>query len=394
MKQRRRNALALLALAISGVTVTAESAKSEAWVHALSATFDQLVEDGLVIGAQVVVGQAEQVYLEHHVGWRSHRQRVLVDADTRFGIGSDSKPMATAVIMKLVQEGRLQLDDPLSRWLPAYGSLQIRDGGRTARSPTVRETMTHRAGFYSQKKKLTGPQMRLIRDFSQTLEEAVQGIAQEPLLAEPGEDYAYSGAGYCVLGRVAEIAAKSTFEELLQSRLCEPLQLTRTTYFPQADDNVAVGARRVKGHWVPDPQAPHLTRPQNRFALIGGSIYSTARDQAKFAQMVLTQGRITNQGGQRYLSSQQWTEWIKRQSPRANYGLGWGQTFGAGSGKNTPTRLAHNGALGGYRASIVVNLNTGFFCTANWTLNGFANEKAVTTRIRTAIKAAEQAAAK
>jgi len=383
--------LALLVLSISGTTVCADPAKPERWTSALSATFDQLVREGLVFGAQVVAGQAERVQLEHYVGWRSHRQLELVDADTMFGVGSDSKPMASAVIMKLVEEGRLQLDEPVSRWLPEYDSLQLRDGEPAERSPTVREVMTHRAGFYSQKKKLTREQSRLIRDFSQSLAQAVQGIAKEPLLTQPGQGYAYSGAGYCVLGRVAEIAAESTMEELLQSRLCEPLQLSRTTYFPEEDDNVAVGSRRVGGRWVADSQAPHLTVPDNRFALVGGSIYSTASDQARFAQMVWAQGMSE---GQRYFSSELWSEWVERQSPKAKYGLGWGQTFGVSGDKKMPTRLAHNGALGSYRAGMVVNLETGFFCVANWTLAGFSNEKTVTARVREAVRQAEQAVVK
>lgn len=385
MTGRRWGVLALFALSTSGVTVCADTATPESWTSALSATFDQLVREGSIVGAQVVAGQAERTQLEHHVGWRSHRQLELVDADTMFGIGSDSKPIASAIIMKLVAEERLQLDDPVSRWLPDFDSLQLRDGEPAERSPTVREVMTHRAGFYSQKKKLTRKQSRLIRDFSQSLTEAVQGIAKEPLLTQPGHDYAYSGAGYCVLGRVAEVAAESTMEELLQSRLCETLQLSRTTYFPREDDNVAVGSRRVNGQWVDDTQAPHLTVPENRFALVGGSIYSTAKDQARFAQMVWAHGR---NGGRSFFAPRLWSKWVERQSPKAKYGLGWGQTFGTNN--KIPTRLAHNGALGGYRASIVVNLETGFFCVANWTLAGFANEKTVTARIRAAIKMAEQ----
>ncbi len=59
-----------------------------------------------------------------------------------------------------------------------------------------------------------------------------------------------------------------------------------------------------------------------------------------------------------------------------------------------PTRLAHNGALGSYRAGMVVNLETGFFCVANWTLAGFSNEKTVTARVREAVRQAEQAVVK
>lgn len=88
-----------------------------------------------------------------------------------------------------------------------------------------------------------------------------------------------------------EVAAESTMEALLQLRRCESLRLSRTTFSPQVDGNVAVGSRRVNGRWVAGPQAPHLTKPENRWALEGGSIYSMAREQARFAQMVWARGQ-------------------------------------------------------------------------------------------------------
>lgn len=386
LRGSRWGVVVLLGVSIWGGGACASAEAAESWTSELQAVFDQLVEEGALVGAQVVAGQAERIELEHHVGWRSHRKVELVDANTRFGIGSDSKPMASAVVMKLVGEGRLQLDDPVARWLPDFDLLQMKDGEPAERSPTVREVMTHRAGFYSQKTKITREQSRLIRDFSQSLAEAVAGIAQEPLSAQPGQDYAYSGAGYCVLGRVAEVAGERTMEELLQSRLCAPLGLNRTTFFPKDDENVAVGARRVNGRWVTDPQAPHLTKPENRLALVGGSIYSTASDQARFAQMVWARGRSD---GRSFFTRQEWSKWVERQSPQASYGLGWGQAFGAGGKGKIPTRLAHNGALGSYRASIVVNLETGFFCVANWTLSGAVKEDELKARIRKVVKRAE-----
>jgi len=128
----------LLALSISGATACADTTLPESWTDALRTTFEELVQEGSVIGAQVVAGQAEQIQLDNHMGWRSHQKLELVDADTMFGIGSDSKPMASAVVMKLVEEDRLKLDDPISRWLPAFDSAPV--DGRWFRRPLPHPT--------------------------------------------------------------------------------------------------------------------------------------------------------------------------------------------------------------------------------------------------------------
>lgn len=95
----------------------------------------------------------------------------------------------------------LPLDDEIDRWLPAFGAASLQGGGAPGRPLTMAELLSHRAGIYSQKRRMTRRQTSLIRDFRRNLEAAVDGIAAEPLIAEPGEAFNYSGAGYCVLGR-------------------------------------------------------------------------------------------------------------------------------------------------------------------------------------------------
>ncbi len=333
-----------------------------------------------------MVGQNDRIELEHYSGKRFPGKSQAVDANTLFCIGSDSKPMVTAIIMTLVVDDVLQLEAPVSKWLPAFGSLRTEAGVAAVRSPSVRELMIHRSGVFSQKKAPKREQLALIYNFSRTLDEVVRGIAREPLLTQPGLDYAYSGAGYCVLGRVAEVASGLSMENLLQTRLCGPLQLRNTTYFPPNPSQVAVGSRRVGGRLTPDSEAPHLAVPRHRFTLVGGSIYSTARDQARFAQMVLAHGRSN---GRQFLPAKVWAEWIGRQSPNPNYGLGWFQTFGKAG--NEPSRLSHEGSLACYRACLVVNLNTGFFCAANWTLANLESDADVGHVIHQALRNAENA---
>ena len=368
--------------AVSGAT-------PEAWAADLSQVFDRLVRDRRILGAQVVVGRNDEVRFDHFWGRRFPGRPEAVNGDTQFCIGSDSKPMTTALVFTLVADGTLGPDDPVAKWLPEFSSLQTVSGAPAERSPTLRELMSHRGGIYGQNLKPTPEQLALIRNYSRTLEESVSGIARQPLLTQPGQAFAYSGAGYCVLGRVAEVAGHQSIEALLQARLCGPLALRRTTYFPGDEPNVAVGSRLAGGRLVPITQAPHLAKPRQRFALVGGGIYSTARDQARFARMVLAQGRGN---GSQVLPPSVWSEWIGRQERDSDYGLGWKQTFGRSP--NRPTRLEHQGSLAGYRASLAVNLESGFFCAANWTLVVSANSGGSKGTIRDALHRAEKALAR
>ncbi|MCZ6672106.1 MAG: serine hydrolase, partial [Verrucomicrobia bacterium] len=306
-------------------------------------------EAGAILGAQVIVGDMDQVAFESSYGVRSVSDSTAVDSETQFCIGSCSKPFTSALLMTLVQDETLVLDKSIDAWLPEFESLKT-SSGDNARAPTLRELLSHRGGIYSQKVGMTKRQTMWIRDFKLTLEDAVEGIAGEPLLADPGETYAYSGAGYCVIGRVAEVATKQSFESLLQEKISAPLQLSRTTYFPDPNDpNIATGSLRGKLN----QSTPHLSMPF-QLSLVGGSVYSTAKDSARFLQMVVNRG-ATEDG--RLLSADIFDEYTRRQVEGQGYGLGWSLQI-----KNRKTvELTHSGSLASSRALFMVNLETGVY---------------------------------
>ena len=340
-------------------------------LQSLSESVERRIAVGSVVGAQALIGRRDETVFERCFGRASREDARPVDPDTRFCIGSCSKPAASACVMTTVADGHLDLDAPIDRWLPEFWRLRIAGDGLAPRAPTVRETMCHRAGFYSQKHKMSARQRDLIRDFTQTLDGAVNGMAREDLLSAPGTQYAYSGAGYCVLGRVAEAATGESFETLLRQRVCVPLGMSRTTYFPpQADNNIAVGHITTEEELTVNCQAPHLLGDRHRFALIGGSLYSTARDMARFARMILNEGR---QGDAEVLPRAAWLETIRRPSPDQAYGLGWGMAFR--NGADRPFRLSHGGALFSYRSLIAVDLDSGWFAVANWTVDETATPR-------------------
>lgn len=316
-----------------------------------------MVDLGKLVGAQFAMGQGDRSLLNENFGVRSIDDDTPVDSETMFCIGSCSKPIASAVVMTLVDDGTLVLDKGIDGWLSAFGSLKTTNG-KTARVPTLAELLSHHGGIYSQKKRMTKRQSKWIRDFTLNLGEAVDGIAKEPLYAKPGDEYAYSGAGYCVLGRVAEVATEKSFEALLQSRMCEPLEWTHTSYFPSSSNkNVASGS--VNGSI--SKSTPHLSEPFN-LPLIGGSLYSTAADSAVFLQAVLKQA---TKGDEVLMSSKQFESYTTPYSEKSGYAFGWNQLKANGN----VFGLGHSGALASSRALFQINLESGIYLAILYTVS-------------------------
>lgn len=330
----------------------------------LEATLDAMVSDGRLVAAQAVVGRRDGILVDHVVGVATPGGKQKVNSDTLFCIGSCSKPFASAIIMSLVEDKTLDLERPIDKYIPAFGALKLRNGKSARRAPTMKELLTHRGGVYSQKKGMTRSQAGWIRDFRLTLEESTQGIAGEPLISEPGTEYAYSGAGYCVAGRVAEVVTGKSIEQLLRSRIAVPLGLERTTYFPDANDrNVAAGGSND----VANPATPHLAKPELRFALVGGSLYSTAQETARLLRMLAQRGRLDNNT---VLSRDSWKTWVSRPYAEGPYGFGWFH-IGAPSGSRPtglPTALNHAGSLASSRSNIMVVLKTGSYAAVHYTV--------------------------
>ena len=338
----------------------------------------QLVADEVLVGAQVAIirGSGEQV-LYHYGAVRKGpggEAAPPVDDQTLFLIGSCSKPFAAACILSLIggdpyeggQETSLKsLNDPISRWLPAYASPRVVGRDDAVRSPTVDELLSHRAGIYSQQVGMTREQAVWIRRFTHTLADAVDGIAESELIAEPGKRYAYSGAGYCVAGRVAELVAEQPLETILQHRICRPLGLRRTTYFPAGrfpDESIATGVMR--------DEAPHRRGTRHRFPLVGGSLYSTASEMATLGRAIAVQGKGkgASEAAKRLpIAPELLKEFTRIRSPESGYSIGW-KVIAVDQDNHQSKRLSHSGSLQSYRARLVVDLESGAVVAACWTL--------------------------
>ncbi len=280
----------------------------------LRETLEDEVARGLMPGAVVLIARHGRIAFCEALGWRDRTAAAPMPRDAIFRIASMSKPITSVAVMTLVEQGRIQLDHPLSVYLPRFEHVRVavpRSRGtgegpafdlvRPARPPTVHDLLRHTAGFTYQFFDTAVAHLYRAadlrgRDLSNA--ELADELAALPLAFEPGSGWNYSHATD-LLGRVVEVVSGQSLLEWERERILEPLGLIDTSFWiedrsrhgrvaePAPADDVAFGTR------LHDPRRP-------RTGQMGGSgMQSTALDYARFLQMLLNGGALE---GRRVLS--------------------------------------------------------------------------------------------
>ncbi len=241
-------------------------------------------------------------------GFRDLARREPMQRDDIFRIYSMTKPIASVAVLMLLEDGKLGLDDPVSRYLPELASLQVLDGGtadapklRAPKTPiTLRMLLTHTAGFPAG---LPGDEVAgelLVRadpSGARALRGVVERLSKVPLAADPGTRFGYEAAPLEVLARVVEVVSGEPFDAFVRSRIFEPLRM-HDTYFevPKAkrDRVVDLTTMTADGKLVlnDSASAQHPGVALRAFPSAAGGLYSTAGDYARFCQMLLDGGTL------------------------------------------------------------------------------------------------------
>ncbi|MDB5389128.1 MAG: estB 3 [Planctomycetaceae bacterium] len=307
------------------------------------------VERQELAGAVMLVANKEKVLTVETVGWADIAAKKPMQAETIFWIASQSKPITAAALMLLVDDGKVSLDDPVEKYLPEFHGLMFvaeKDDNhklleKPTHPPTVRNILSHTSGIPF-KSALELPTLDVL-----PLSVRVRSYAMTPLLFNPDVRYEYSNAGINTAARIIEVVAKMPFEKFLDERLCQPLGMKDTTFWPTAEQDARIAKAykagpKNKGLEETKIDQLHypLTDKTERFPMPAGGLFATANDLARFYQMLLNGGEL---GGKRILSEAAVKELTKRQTPatlQQSYGLGFsagGNSFGHGGAYSTNT---------------------------------------------------------
>lgn len=230
--------------------------------------------------------------------------------DTIFRIHSMTKPIASAALMMLYEEGKFELSDPIAMYIPQFKDLMVFNGVNqdgtfrltdARRPPTIQDLMSHSAGFAYSRSTDPISQVYQARDYSGgTLGDMIEKIADVPLLYQPGTRWSYS-ISVDIQAYLVEVLSGQTFDVFLQKRIFTPLGMTDTGFHVPAEQThrfAEAYAFKDGAMVVNDPDETRFVKRPTFFSGSGGLV-STTSDYLSFAQAMLNGGIL---GGERILS--------------------------------------------------------------------------------------------
>jgi CubicO group peptidase (beta-lactamase class C family) len=299
---------------------TAPAATSSAIAPDRLARIDKLlqqyVDENRIGGAVALVLRDGQPVYERAVGWSDKEAQRRMSTDTIFRIASQTKAITSAAILSLVEEGKIGINDPVSRFIPGYAKTTVavrNDTGVTvvpARRPiTIRDLLTHTAGISygtgrdvadQYEAKGLGPAAGFgwyTADKTEPICDSMERLATLPFAAQPGEAWVY-GYNTDVLGCVVERVSTQPLDQFVRTRITGPLGMKDTQfYLPAAQrDRLAAVYASSDGRLTRAPDGPrgqgnYVDGPKRSFAG-GAGLLSTARDYARFLEMIRNAGAV------------------------------------------------------------------------------------------------------
>ena len=308
------------------------AARAEAPASPLPQRLDRLVLDcypsATEPGTAVLVMVDGEPVLRKGYGMADLEKGVKVTPDTIFRIASITKQFTAIAVLQLVQEGKVSLTDPITKYVPDFDTQ-----GKTI---TIENLLTHTSGLFSMTA-LDDFVSQMTRDLKPI--EVANLIAGKPLEFEPGSRFKYSNTNYILLGVLIEKISGRTWAENIELSIAKPLGLADTRYC--RDD--ALTPRHARGYdqessgqWVP-MMPVSMTQPY-----AAGALESTVDDLAKWTQ-ALADGKAVDPK----LLERAWTPYEPTEPP-SDYGYGW--FIRTESGERW---IGHNGGMNGFRSAAV-----------------------------------------
>lgn len=253
---------------------------------------EKMIASQEIAGAVTVVVTKDRIAHLETTGMADVASKRPMTPDTMFWIASMTKPVTGVAILMLQDEGKLKVTDPVAKYLPEFADLKT-PSGKLA-NLTITQILTHTSGLGE----APGPAAQQAK----TLADLVPIWLAAPMQYEPGERWRYTQSGINAASRIVEVVSGVTFDVFLQQRLFDPLGMKSTTFYLTDEQRARLATAYAKNKETRALEAvPPRTDfgPRNRPPQGNGGLYSTARDYARFAQMLLNGGVFERK---RYLS--------------------------------------------------------------------------------------------
>ena len=281
----------------------------------LTRVIQQHVDARTIPGAITMVARHDKLVHFEMYGNMDDEAGKPMQADTLFRMYSMTKPIASVGLMTLYEEGRFQLDDPASKFLPEFHGLKVFAGGTAdkyetrdpAREMTVRDLLMHTSGLANSTmpgqpattigELYTRADARSMRADNETVADLVTKLGQLPLAFDPGTQWLYA-VSTDVVGRLCEVLSGQPLDRFLSERVFQPLGMHDTSFWAPEDQQHRLSAcYRPSGPGASDyvlqdaPSSSPFARPKKFLSGVGGLV-STAHDYLRFTRMLARGGEL------------------------------------------------------------------------------------------------------
>lgn len=236
-------------------------------------------------------------------GWANIEWKLPVKPDTVFQIGSVTKQFTAAAILMLAEEGKVGLDDPLSRHVP--------EAPAAWHNVTVRQMLTHTSGIPSETEP-EGLKIQTRQVFKPI--EAIKHVKNPTLEFAPGSRWNYSNMGYYLLGLIIEKASGKPYGDFLQERIFQPLGMTHT----RLNDLEAIVPHRASGYLYDDKGYGNWDPVHPALPYAAGALLSTVTDLAEW-DLALSEGKLLSTASYQKM----WSPTLLTNGKTHHYGFGW-----------------------------------------------------------------------
>lgn len=264
-------------------------------ISSVSSAMKSFVDQSEVAGVVSLIATDKEIVHFDAVGKADIADDKPMQLDSIFWIASMTKPITGACVMMMSDEGKLSLDDPITKHLPEMNALRSTDGKPVV--ITIRHLLTHTSGMSELK-----PEEAYT---AKTLADVCQSYAKLPVQFEPGTAWKYSQTSINTAARIVEVVSGKSFDLFVEERLCRPLGMKDTTFYPTAehvarlakaykktdDKETVAGADKLVEEEIRILKGKSIT-DRDRFPPANGGLFSTAHDYWRFSRMLLNEGEF------------------------------------------------------------------------------------------------------
>jgi CubicO group peptidase (beta-lactamase class C family) len=276
----------------------------KAGINKISAQLEKMSKNDHLSGV-ILIAKNNQVVYQKAFGFANRADLVRNQMTTRFNMASMTKMFTGMAILQLAEKGKLTTDQPVGRYLPDYPNKTVAD------SVTIHQLLTHTSGlgnFWEELDKVPKEKYRSVNDY-------LRLFASKPLAFKPGSRYAYSNAGYVLLGKIIEQVSGQTYFDFVRDHILLPAGMRNTEAF-ELDD----AQPRIATGYTMSPEKPGSWKNNNYVNVFkggpAGGYYTTAEDLLRFSKAVSSHLLLNKQSTGLYLKGK-----VKYDKGHYSYGM-------------------------------------------------------------------------